>query len=157
MGKLAVLMVFLLMITWVPAVALLVAEIAFSGTFAFLGQNPALLPAVTLLSFLEAGTVAAAMLALSSLSNNSRFVGILFAAVVFFTDAVYGVLRVVTGNTAISWISFGNDIQQVGDAIFRVPLRYATPWPASLGVLLALAVASAAVLERRIRGVEVVT
>lgn len=155
-GKLAVLMTFLLIITWVPAMALLLVQIAFSGSLAFLRDNVMLVPAITLLSFLESAIAGAAMLALSSLSNNSRFVGILFAAVVFFTDALYGVLRAITRDTTVSWISFGNDVQQLGDAIFRLPLRYATPLPLSLGMLVALAVVSIVVLERRVRGVEVV-
>ena len=33
------------------------------------------------------------MLALSSLSRSARFVGILYAGVIFFSDAVYGVLQ----------------------------------------------------------------
>ena len=41
-------------------------------------------------------------------------------------------------------------------AIFRVPLRYQTPWPVALAVLVVLVVASGFILERRVRGVEVV-
>ena len=50
-------------------------------------------------------TVSAAMLALSSLSNSSRYVGILYAALLFFSQALFGVLRLVTGSTRLSWIS----------------------------------------------------
>ena len=39
------------------------------------------------------------MLALSSLSKSSRYVAILYAAVIFFTQAIYGVLSVVTRST----------------------------------------------------------
>ena len=155
-GKLAVLMSLLLIVTWVPAMALLLVQLAFSGSFAFLAANARLVPAITLLSFVQAGTVAVAMLALSSLSNSGRFVGLLYAFLIFFTDALYGVLRVATRSTSASWVSIGNDIQQVGDAIFRLPLRYETPWPVSLVVLVALIAASAVVLERRVGGVEVV-
>ena len=155
-GKLAVLMSLLLMVTWVPAMALLLVQLAFSGSFAFLAANAWLVPAITVLSVIQAGTVAAAMLALSSLSNSSRFVGLMYAFLIFFTDALYGVLRVATRTTAASWISIGNDIQQIGDAIFRLPPRYETPWPISLSVLVALVAAAAVVLERRVRGVEVV-
>jgi hypothetical protein len=35
--------------------------------------------------------------------------------------------------------------------------RYATPWPVSLTVVLGLVALSISVLERRVRGVEVVT
>jgi hypothetical protein len=100
--------------------------------------------------------VSAAMLALSSLSNNSRFVGILYAGLIFFSDALFGVLAAVTRNSSLSWVSFGSSLSQVGDAVFRLPLRYATPWPVSLLVVAVLVGVSAAILERRVRGVEVV-
>jgi hypothetical protein len=38
-----------------------------------------------------------------------------------------------------------------------VPLRFSTPWPVSLLMVGALIVVSALVLERRVRGVEVIT
>jgi hypothetical protein len=45
---------------------------------------------------------------------------------------------------------------QLGDAIFRVPLRYETPLVISVAAIVAVVGASALVLERRVRGVEVV-
>ena len=155
-GKLSVLAAFLLFITWVPAMLLLVVEIAFTGSFSFLTSNLQLVPAITLFAIVEVLMVSMCILALSSLSTNSRFVGILFAALIFFSDALYGVMRAVTGGTSVSWIAFGNNLAQVGDAIFRVPLRYETPWFVSLAVVLALIGVSAVILERRIRGVEIV-
>jgi hypothetical protein len=152
----AILMTFLLMVTWLPAMVLLLVQVSFAGSFRFLFDNLHLVPAITLLSFLQATMVSAAMLALSSLSNNSRFVGILYAGVIFFSDALFGVLRVVTRDTGLSWLSFGSNLAQVGDAMFRVPLRYATPWPVSLMMIVALVALSVFVLERRVRGVEVI-
>ena len=96
------------------------------------------------------------MLALSSLSKSSRYVGILYAAVIFFTQAIYGVLYAVTRSTALSWISFSANLTQIGDVIFRQPLKYDTPWPVSLLMIVALIVVSGVILERRVRGVEVV-
>jgi len=155
-GKLSVLMAFLLFITWVPAILLLFVEIAFAGSFKFLLDNLFLIPAITLYALVEVTMVSTCMLALSSLSTNSRFVGILFTALIFFSDALYGVMRAVTGSTAVSWIAFSNNLAQVGDVIFRVPPRYETPWLVSLGVVLGLIGVSALILERRIRGVEIV-
>jgi hypothetical protein len=40
--------------------------------------------------------------------------------------------------------------------MFRVPLRFSTPWPVSLMMIIALVVVSAIILERRVRGVEVI-
>ena len=155
-GKLAILATFLLLVTWVPAILLLIVQIAFAGNFTFFTSNIYLFPAITVFAFVQVVAVASAMLALSSLSNSSRYVGILYAALLFFSQALFGVLRVVTGDTRLSWISVAFDLNQVGDAIFRLPLRYDTPWPLSLAILVLLVVVSGVVLERRVRGVEIV-
>jgi len=70
---------------------------------------------------------------------------------------VYGVLRVVTGDTQVAWVSFSANLMQVGAAVFQLPPEYKTPWPLSLGVIVALIVVSGVVLDRRVRGVEIVT
>jgi ABC-2 type transport system permease protein len=155
-GKLGILVTFLLLITWVPAILLLVVEVVFAGNFTFLRANAYLFPAITVFALVEVVVVSTSMLALSSLSTNSRFVGILSTALIFFSNALYGVLRAVTGSTMVSWISFGNNLAQIGDLIFRVPLRYQTPWPIALVMIVVLVGVSAVILERRVRGVEIV-
>jgi ABC-2 type transport system permease protein len=156
-GKLAVLVTFLLLVTWIPALLLLVLQIAFAGSFAFVRAHLYLFPAITVFAFLEVFVAGFAMLALSSLSTSSRYVGILYAGVVLFTDAMFGVLRGITGSTTAAWISVTADLAQVGDVIFRLRPRYELPWPVSLVVLVALVVVAVSVLERRVRGVEIVT
>jgi ABC-2 type transport system permease protein len=155
-GKLAILLTFLLLVTWVPAIVLLVVQIAFAGNFTFLTNNLYLFPAITVFAVLEVTMVAVAMLALSSLSKSSRYVAILYAAVIFFTQAIYGVLYVVTRDSSMSWVSFAANLSEIGDLIFRLPVRYTTPWPVALAMIVGLIVASGLILERRVRGVEVV-
>src|SRR5438046_10298945 len=46
LGKLAVLMTFLLMITWLPALVLLIVQITFTGHFSFFWNNLFLFPAI---------------------------------------------------------------------------------------------------------------
>src|SRR5438093_3416616 len=137
-GKLAILMAFLLLITWVPAIMLLIVQILFAGNFTFVRNNFYLFPAVTLFAFIEAGVVSAAMLALSSLSNSSRFVGILYAALIFFSQALFGVLRFVTAGSSVAWISFQANINQIGRLIFRQPPLYDTPWMVSVLAIVVL-------------------
>jgi ABC-type transport system involved in multi-copper enzyme maturation permease subunit len=156
-GKLAVLMVFLLLVTGVPGLLLLLLQILFTGNLTFFRDNSHLLPAIALFSFVQALTFSSTMLALSSLSKSSRYVAILYAAVIFLTQAIYGVLRQVTGGTDFAWVSLSADMTQLGSAIFRVPPQYTTPWPLSLAVIAGLIVLSGVVLERRVRGVEIVT
>ena len=62
----------------------------------------------------------------------------------------------VTRSTALSWLSFSANLALVGDVIFRQPLKYETPWPVSLLMILALIGLSGVILERRVRGIEVV-
>jgi ABC-2 type transport system permease protein len=155
-GKLAILMAFLLLVTWVPALLLLIVQIAFAGNFSFLLKNLYLFPAITVFAFIQVTMVAAAMLALSSLSKSSRYVAILYAAVIFFSQAIYGVLTVVTRSTQLSWISFPANLSQLGDVIFRMPSKYDTPWPVALLMIVGLIAVSGFILERRVRGIEVV-
>jgi ABC-2 type transport system permease protein len=155
-GKLAILVIFLLLVTWVPAIVLLIVQIAFAGNFTFFAKNVFLFPAITVFSSIEVLTFSAAMLALSSLSKSSRYVAILYAAVLFFTSSIYGVLYAVTRSTALSWLSITANLSQMGDLIFRVPQKYDTPWPVALAAIIGVIVASALILERRVRGVEVV-
>jgi ABC-2 type transport system permease protein len=155
-GKLAILMTFLVLVTWLPAIVLLIVQISFAGNFTFVRNNIFLFPAITVFSFVQVTMVATAMLALSSLSNSSRYVAILYAAVIFFTQAIYGVLYAVTRSTAMSWVSFPANLAQIGNVIFRQPLKYETPWPVSLAMSVGLIVVSGIILERRVRGVEVV-
>lgn len=156
-GKLGILVTFLLMVTWIPAIMLLVVQMLFSGSFTFIRNNLILFPAITVYTFVQVFVASIAMLGLSSLSKSSRFVAVMYAGLLFFTSAIYGVIYGVTRSSAASWISFSNNIAQVGDAVFRLPLRYETPLYVSLLALVGLVVLSLVVLERRIRGVEVVT
>jgi len=155
-GKAAALLVFLLFVTWVPALLLLVVQILFAGSFAFAQKNLFLFPAITVFSFLQVLVAAFAMLALSSLSKSSRFVGIMYAGVILFTKAIQGMFWAMTRSSAASLISPSASLDQVGDVVFRVAPRYETPWLLSLGVVVALVAISILVLERRVRGVEVV-
>lgn len=157
LGKLAILMAFLLLVTWVPAIVLLIVQSLFAGSFTFVRDHVYLFPAITLFSFLQVVMVSAAMLALSSLSNSSRYVGILYAALVFFSQALFNVMRFVTGGSEVAWMSFAANLEQIGNAIFRLPLPYDTPWLVSLLMIIGLIALSGFVLDRRVRGVEIVT
>lgn len=156
LGKLATLMVFLLMVTWVPAMALLFVQVLFAGDFRFLLDNVYLFPAITVATCVQALTISSAMLALSSLSKSSRYVGVLYAGLMFFSQALYGVVFVVTRDTSWAWISLPGNLSQISAMVFRLPPEYATPWQVSAVVVLAVIGGSAVVLERRVRGVEVI-
>ena len=155
-GKCAVLSSLLLFVTWVPALLLLLVQIAFSGRLTFLGDHLFLFPAITLFSWLQAVTVTLMMLALSSLSKSSRYVGILYTVLMFFSRALGGIVSAVTRDRRLSWISVPADLSRIGDAIFGLPSRGEASMSVALVAIGVLAVGAVYVLQRRVRGVEVV-
>ena len=156
-GKLAVLMVFLLLITLVPAIMLVFLHVMFSGSLAFVRNNLFVLPAIVLGASLQVLIAAVTMLALSSLSKSSRYVALLYTGVIMFTKVMFVVLAGITGSTRLAFISITANIDQVMDVVFRQTPHYETPWVVSLLVLLGLLALSVSVLERRVRGVEIVS
>jgi ABC-2 type transport system permease protein len=155
-GKAATLFVLLLAVTWIPAMLLLLVQIMLAGSVAFVQKNLFLFPAITVFSVLQVLLATFTMLALSSLSKSSRFVGVMFAGIILFTDAIHGMFWALTRSSGMSLISPTASLNQVGDVIFRKVPRYDTPWVLSLLVVLLLVALSTWVLERRVRGVEVV-
>jgi ABC-type transport system involved in multi-copper enzyme maturation permease subunit len=156
-GKLAILLTYLVAATLVPAILLIVMQVAFSGSLQLLHENPALVPAVTLAVALRVIVSATTMLALSSMSTSARYVAILYTGVVFFAEAMYVVLLFITGSTRIAWVSFSRNFDVVNDVVFGQAPRYETPLVVSLLVVAGLVALSASVLERRVRGVEIVS
>jgi ABC-2 type transport system permease protein len=156
-GKLAILLVVLLATTIVPALLLVVVQILVSGSTAFLREHSFVVPAVTLASLLRVLVAAVTMLALSSMSKSARYVAVMYTGVVFFTQAMYAVLTAMTGSTRVAWISITANLDVVSDAVFRQPPRYDTPVLVSALVLAGLVALSISVLDRQVRGVEVVS
>jgi ABC-type transport system involved in multi-copper enzyme maturation permease subunit len=156
-GKMAILFLFLILVTWAPAMGLLVVQTVFAGSFTFIRNNAFLLPAITLFSLAQVLLASTTMLALSSLSKSSRFVAVMYAGLIFFTGALFQALRGITGSSGFAWLSPGDALQQLGDVIFRLPPRYdLSPALAALAVVV-LMVASGVILARRVKGVEIVT
>jgi ABC-2 type transport system permease protein len=155
-GKLFAPLAFVLGVTLLPAVLLLLVHVAFSGSLTFVVQNLYLLPAILLYSIVLALLGTFTMVALSSLSKSRRFTALTFTGLFFFTSAMYIALQRITGSRLWALISPRDMLTVIGDAAFRIPGERALPlWAALLGVT-AIIGASVLVLERRIRGVEVV-
>jgi ABC-type transport system involved in multi-copper enzyme maturation permease subunit len=156
-GKLCVLVFFLLLITLVPALLLVVLQLMFSGSFDLIRTDPQVVPAVILSSLMTVTVASCTMLALSSLSKSTRYVAVLYTGFIFFTSAMFGVLAFVTGGTRVAWVSILANLELMTDALFRQDLSYDTPLTVSALVLVGLVVLSISVLERRVRGVEIVS
>jgi ABC-type transport system involved in multi-copper enzyme maturation permease subunit len=155
-GKLGILVTFLTFITLVPGLLLILMQIMFAGNLDFVRQNLFVVPAMVLAALVRILVASCTMLALSSLSKSTRYVATLYAGTIFFTEAVYGVLRLITGSTRVAWVSIGGNIENVTDVMFRQTPRYETPIVLSALVIVGLLTVSISVLERRVRGVEIV-
>ena len=156
-GKLATMLIFLTAVTWLPGILLLLIQMMFAGNLTFLKANLFLFPAITVFSAVLVMTSAFSMLALSSLSKSRRFVAVMYAGLIFFTAAMYQALRGMTGSRAWAVISPGDMIDVFASVIFRNQATTSVPFPVAILVVTLLIVASVVVLERRVRGVEVVT
>jgi len=156
-GKAAILMGTLAAVTVVPGLLLLLLVPAFAGSMTFLRDNVSLVASIIAYSVVQITLSAFLILAMSSLSKSRWFVAILYAGLAFFTHAVFGVLGAAVEGSAFSWVSIFANVRQVGDVLFRMPPRHDTdPAISALAIALILA-ASALVLRRRIRAIEVVT
>jgi ABC-type transport system involved in multi-copper enzyme maturation permease subunit len=156
-GKLSILLVFLVGVTFLPAMMLLVTQALFAGSLTFVRNNIYLIPAITLFSIAQVLLASTTMLALSSMSKSSRFVAVMYAGLFFFTTALFNALRGITGRSSFAWLSPSASLEQLGDLIFRLEPRYqVSPGIAALTVLVAIG-GSIFILTRRVRGVEIVT
>jgi ABC-type transport system involved in multi-copper enzyme maturation permease subunit len=156
-GKLSILMLFLVSVTFLPAMMLLVTQAMFAGDLTFVRNNIYLVPAITLYSVLLVLLASTTMLALSSMSKSSRFVAVMYAGLFFFTLALFNTLRGITGSTKFAWLAPTAALQQLGDSIFRLTPRYQLS-PALAGVAVIVLIAGSIwILLRRVRGVEIVT
>ncbi len=156
-GKLGILVFFLALPTLVPGLLLFLLAVLFESNTTFLSQYywvPAAVFGYSLVIMFTCGLV---MLALSSLTRSSRFAGINFAAVFFFSQILYGILSGILRTTQVAWVSLRNNLTQVGDLLFGDSLKYASPLWISILVLTAILVASTWVVHRRVQAVEVVT
>ena len=156
-GKLAILVVFLISVTFLPAMMLLLTQAIFAGDLTFIRNNIYLVPAITLYSVALVLLASTTMLALSSMSKSSRFVAVMYAGLFFFTLALFNALRGITGTSRFAWIAPTAALQQLGDAIFRLTPRYQLS-PAIAGITVVVLIAGSIwILMRRVRGVEIVT
>jgi hypothetical protein len=151
------LIVFLIAVTWVPAMLLLLLQAMFAGSASFVRANLFLIPAVTVFAAVQVFMSALAMLALSSLSRSRRFVAIMYAGIILFTAVMYQAISRITGSRVWAWISPEDTLDVLADAVFRIPVRGAMPVSGALVAVAVLMGASLWILARRVRAVEVVT
>lgn len=157
LGKLCVLTTCLAVVTLAPAVLLLIVQMTLAGNAELVTTTPRIVPAIVLASLVRILVPAITVLALSSLSTSPRYVALMYAGVVFFSEAMYGVLTFLTGSTRVAWVSVTRNVEVLTDLFFGRDARYDTPPLVAALVLAGLVAVALSVLDRRVRGVEVVS
>ena len=153
-GKLATLAAFLIAVTWVPAMMLLMLQVLFSGSLEFVSTHPRLVPAITITAALQVALASMMMLALSSLSRSRRFAAMLYALVTIFAGTIERVLQSATGAAGWVLLSPQNTLLVIADALFGIEPEI--PVTIALIAIVTLMAVCVAVLERRVRAVDVV-
>lgn len=156
LGKASVIVFFLSLITVVPGLVFVVMKLLFAGSFQFLRQFPWLPFSVVAYSAFIILFFTFYTLLLSSLNKNRRYVAVLIFGLYIFTDILFGIFHGIFRNPYFALLSIKNNLKQVGAVLFGQDPQYDIPWVLSLLILAAFCTFSAFVLNKKIRGVEVV-
>lgn len=156
LGKMSVVAFFVLVLTALPWLILVIFKLIFAGSFKFFLEYPWLPLSILGYSALLTVFFAFYVLLLSALSKNTRYVIILIWATYLFSDALFGILSETFHEPAMALFSIRANLQQAGAFLFGQKLPYAVPAVWSFAVLAGICLLSAAVLNRKTRGVEVI-
>ena len=156
LGKVSVIVFFLFIITLIPGLILFLMKLIFSGSFRFFLTFPLLPLAIIVYSVFVTGFFSFYTLLLSSLSKNRRYVSIFIFGLYIFSDVLFGIFYGIFGSKYFALLSIKLNLQQVGTTIFNQKTPYDFPWIYSFLVLLLFCVLSGVVLQKRVRGVEII-
>jgi ABC-type transport system involved in multi-copper enzyme maturation permease subunit len=156
LGKMSVIVFFVLILTAVPGLVLLIFKLIFAGSFKFFLDYPWLPLSILGYSALLTVFFSFYVLFLSSLSKNTRYVTILVFMIYIFSDILFGMLSGIFHEPAMALFSIKANLQQAGAFLFGQKLPFAVPAVWSFLILAGICVLSAAVLNRKIRSVEVI-
>lgn len=156
LGKANVLVFFLLLITLVPGLVFILFKLLFAGNLDLIKAYPWLPLSVIGYSLFVTGFFSAYGLLLSALSKNRRYVSILIVAIYYLSDVLFRFFfENLKQDPAYALLSLRANLQQVAAWFFKQRPEYAVPWHWSLLILVAVGIIAAAVLSRKVRGVEI--
>ena len=156
LGKIAVIVFFLFIITLIPGLVFFIMKLVFSGSLKFFISYPWLPLSIIGYSFIVTGFFSFYALLLSSLSKNRRLVAILIFGIYMLSDIIYLIFRSEFRSHYFSLVSLRANLQQVGAHIFGQKTPYDIPWIFSFLVLLGICVLAGFVLKSKVKGVEVI-
>jgi len=156
LGKMSVVAFFILILVALPWLLLVVFKLIFAGNFKFFLQYPWLPLSILGYSLLLTVFLGCYVLLLSAVSRNTRYVIVLIFGVYYFSSVLAEILKKAFGSPYMALFSIPADLQQAGAALFGQKLPLAIPAFWSFLILAGICVLAAAVLNRKIRSVEVI-
>jgi ABC-type transport system involved in multi-copper enzyme maturation permease subunit len=156
LGKSAVIVFFLFIITLIPGLVFFIMKLVFAGSLKFFLSYPLLPLSIIGYSLIVTGFFSFYTLLLSSLSKNRRLVAILIFGIYFLSDIIYLIFRSEFRSHYVSLVSLRANLQQVGAHIFGQKTPYDISWIFSFLVLLGICVFAGFVLRNKVKGVEIV-
>ncbi len=156
LGKLSVIAFFVLVLAAVPWLVLIVFKIIFAGNLKFLAAYPWLPLSILGYAALLAVFFGFYFLLLSASSRNARYVAILVFTTYLFSDVISGILGGIFRTPYMILFSLRGNLMQAGAFLFGRKPPVAIPVFWSFAVLAAIVVLALVVLDRKIRGVEVI-
>ncbi len=156
LGKLGILVFFLALPTLVPGVLLYILAILFEANIGFFQANYWILGSIVGYSLLIVFSYGMIMMGLSSIGKSSRFAGISFAALFFFSQILNIITSLVLQTTRIGWIALDNNFRRVGDFLFQLDSRLQYGAWISFLILALLMGGALWIASKRVRAVEVV-
>jgi len=156
LGKSAIIAFFVLLLTLIPGLVLIIFKLVFAGSFGLVRSYPWLPLAVIGDSLLLTVFFVCYTLLLSALSRNRRYVMVMLFTVYLGTDIAYAIMHSIFKNPYFALLSIKANLQQAGAVLFGQRPPHAFPAGLSFGVILAFCLIAAWILQRRVRGVEVI-
>ncbi|NIM58102.1 MAG: hypothetical protein GTO16_04045 [Candidatus Aminicenantes bacterium] len=156
LGKIAVIVFFLFIITLIPGLVFFIMKLVFSGSLKFFLSYPWLPLSIIGYSLILTGFFSFYTLFLSSLSKNRRLVAILIFGIYYLSEIVYLIFRSEFRSHYVSLVSLRANLQQVGAHIFGQKTPFDISWIFSFLVLLGICVFAGFILKSKVKGVEIV-
>lgn len=156
LGKAAVIVFFLFIVTLIPGFVFFIMKLIFSGSFKLIASYPWLLLSIIGYSCLVTVFFSFYVLFLSSLSKNRRYVIILIFGFYLFSDILFGIFYGIFRNQYFSLLSLKANLQQMGATLFGQRTSYDVPWFYSLLVIIGICLLAGVVLKNKVKGVEIV-
>ena len=154
-GKFAIIMILMAFLTTIPGVLLFLENAVISEGSTFIKESYWVLGSIVLHSFIITIPTGLLILALSSVTKNSRYTAISFIVILVGTPIFSEILKNALKLKPAVFISYWSNIDILGKKLFGLPIRYSN-WYVTIPVILGIIGACIWTMYRKVNGVEIV-